>query len=308
VNQLEQQVSHASVVICTRNRADKIGTAVKSVLQLDDPSFDVTVIDQSTTDATEEVLRPLAADDTRLHYVHVDEAGLSRAYNNGVRRTSGDIIAFTDDDCVVDPDWLTHIRAAFAAEPDGDLLYGQVIPYGDDRMSVGLTPRLEIPEPQRLAKGEGFKVFGMGANFAARRRLFDAIGGFDEILGGGGPLRSAQDYDFAYRAYQGGRVILLRPEVTLRHDGRRELGDWPSLLLGYGVGDGAFYAKHVRCRDPFALWLLVRQLGTKTARWTAKKVLGRNPNNWNYIRGVVTGIRESFRFRVDRRTRLYREP
>ena len=71
----------------------------------------------------------------------------------------------------------------------------------------------------------------MGANFAARRRLFDAIGGFDEILGGGGPLRSSQDYDLAYRTYRAGRVILLRPEVTLRHDGRREAEDWPALLL-----------------------------------------------------------------------------
>lgn len=303
----EVPTSHASVVICTRNREEKIGTAVKSVLQLDDPSFDLTVIDQSTSDATEHVVRAVAAEDSRLRYVHVDEAGLSRAYNTGIRRTSGDIIAFTDDDCVVAPDWLTHIRAAFAAEPDGDLLYGIVVPYEAEGMGVGLTPRLEIAEPQRLAKGQGFKVFGMGANFAARRRIFEAIGGFDELLGGGAPLRSAQDYDLAYRAHQGGRVILLRPDVSVRHDGRRELADWPALLVAYGFGDGAFYTKHIRCRDPLALWLLVRQLGVKSARWLAKRLLGRHTIGWNYISGVMQGIRASFRYDVDRTARLYRE-
>ncbi len=62
----------------------------------------------------------------------------------------------------------------------------------------------------------------MGADFAARRRLFDRAGYFDEMLGGGGPLWSSQDYDFAYRTYKAGGVILLRPEVYVRHDGRRE--------------------------------------------------------------------------------------
>ena len=120
----------------------------------------------------------------------------------------------------------------------------------------------------------------MGANFAARRRLFDAIGGFDEILGGGGPLRSSQDYDLAYRTYRAGRVILLRPEVTLRHDGRREAEDWPALLLNYGIGDGAFYTKHVRCRDPYALLLLTRRLGRTGSSHLVKRAQRRHGAGW----------------------------
>ena len=108
----------------------------------------------------------------------------------------------------------------------------------------------------------------MGANFAAQRRLFSSAGSFDEILGGGGALWSSQDYDMAYRTYQSGNVILLRPEVTLRHDGRREAEDWPSLLVAYGSGDGAFYMKHIRCLDPFALWLFTKQFtGRPPAGW-----------------------------------------
>jgi glycosyltransferase involved in cell wall biosynthesis len=299
---------HISAVICTRNREDKIGTAIQSVLANDYPSFDLTVIDQSTSDATRRVVESIAAADPRLHYVHVDEAGLSRAYNNGIGRTDGEILAFTDDDCIVDPDWLSTIAKAFAAEPDGELLYGQVLAAGESADDLQKTPALAIPAAERLSQLDGFKVFGMGANFAARRSLFSSIGGFDTVLGGGGPLRSSQDFDLAYRAYRGGHVILLRPEVTLRHDGRRESEDWPALSIAYGTGDGAFYTKHIRCRDPYALWLLAKQLVGTTAKWVVKTLLGRRPTSMYYVRGILSGIRGSFQFKVDRKTRMYVDP
>ena len=172
---IETDVIHASVVICTRNRPDKIGTAVGSVLALDYPAFDVTVIDQSTTDDTRRALDAYH-DDERLRYLHFDEAGLSRAYNNGIRQTQGEIIAFTDDDCIVPNDWLTCIVSAFQADQDGELLYGRVQPW-ESGEGHDLTPLLDIPVAERLSKqNRNYKVFGMGANFAARRRLFDRIG------------------------------------------------------------------------------------------------------------------------------------
>jgi glycosyltransferase involved in cell wall biosynthesis len=295
-----------AVVICTRNRPDKIGQAVASVLACDHPDFDVTIVDQSTSDATEAVIAPMAEQDGRLRYFHTDEPGLSRAYNTGVRLTTGDVIAFTDDDCIVPKDWLANIAAAFAADPEGDLLYGRVVPLPDDA-EPGLTPYLDITEPQRLSRKDGFKVFGMGANFAARRRLFETIGGFDEVLGGGGPLRSSQDFDLAYRAYRSGRVILLRPEVWLNHDGRREAEDWPALLRNYGIGDGAFYSKHVRCRDAYALWLLSNKLVVGGGRRLAKRALGRVTGRDEYTRGIVQGVRDGLKFDVIRDERLYGE-
>lgn len=302
-----EPVGHVSVVICTRNRPDKIGQAVASVLACDHPDFDLTIIDQSTTDATGEVVAPIAERDPRVHYHHVDQAGLSRAYNTGVRLTDGDVIAFTDDDCLVPRDWLAAITAAFAAEPDADLLYGRVVPLATDPQPE-LTPLLDITKPERLSRRDGFRVFGMGANFAARRRLFETIGGFDEVLGGGGPLRSSQDFDLAYRAYREGRVITLRPEVRLQHDGRREIADWPTLLRNYGVGDGAFYSKHVRCRDPYAAWLLARKIVEGGAKRLVKRVIGRASGHDEYTRGIVQGVREGFGFTVDRDARLYGSP
>ena len=297
--------SHLSVVICTRNRPDKIGTAVASVLANEHPAFDLTIVDQSTDDATGAVLRPLAEDDLRLHYFHVEEAGLSRAYNTGIRLTSGGIIAFTDDDCIVPADWLTRIEDAFDADEQGDLLYGQVDAASTDDGDARLTPVLELKRAERLGRDDGFRIIGMGANFAARRRLFDTIGGFDEVLGGGGPLRSSQDFDLAYRTFRAGSVILLRPEVTIRHDGRRDHEDWPGLLRNYGIGDGAFYSKHVRCGDIYALRLFLKNLWHHTSRYLVKTALGRRPVGRFYIRGMFEGVQNGRQFQIDRGTRNY---
>lgn len=298
---------HVSAVICTRNREDQIERAVSSVLANDYPTFDLTVIDQSTSDATEQVLSDLIGRDSRLRYVHRDEAGLSRAYNAGIEATTGEILAFTDDDCVADADWIQSIVDAFAAEPDAGMLYGEVVAFGETEVDRELTPTLVFDEARRLTKHDGFNVIGMGANFAARRSMFDDIGPFDTVLGGGGPLRSAQDFDLVYRVLVGDHVVLLRPDVSMRHDGRREADEWPALLDAYGTGEGAFYMKHVRCRDPRALWMLTKRFTKQTAKWVVFGVQGKKPTERFMVRGLATGVRRSFEFDVDRSARLYVE-
>jgi GT2 family glycosyltransferase len=162
-----------------------------------------------------------------------------------------------------------------------------------------------IEAPERLSKQDGFRVFGMGANFAARRRLFEDVGPFDEILGGGGPLKSSQDFDMTYRTFRSGGAILLRPEVVMRHDGHRAPEDWPALLHNYGFGDGAFYMKHVRCRDPYAAWLFARRLTRATARWARDTIKRAEASEGSYVKGAFAGARASFKFGVDRDRRLY---
>jgi glycosyltransferase involved in cell wall biosynthesis len=300
---------HVSAVICTRNRADKIRQAVDSVLANEYPAFDLTIIDQSTTDDTRRAVDSLIGVDQRFTYIHSDVAGLSRAYNAAVAATSGSILAFTDDDCIAPANWIKTVNDAFAGDPDADLLYGQVVAYLREADDPELTPALHFERPERIGRSASpFRVFGMGANFAARRRLFERAGPFDEVLGGGGALRSSQDFDLAFRAYRAGSIIALRPEVVIEHDGRREAVDWPSLLFAYGVGDGAFYSKHIRCRDALAMWIFARHLTTQFGKFAAKKVLGRRPDNWQYLKGMLVGVRDGRRFEIDRAARLYRQP
>jgi hypothetical protein len=143
----------------------------------------------------------------------------------------------------------------------------------------------------------------MGADFALRRSLVNRIGYFDEALGGGGPLASSQDFDFQYRTYCAGGVCLLAPEVQVLHYGIRNWTDWPKTLTAYGIGDGAFYMKHVRCLDLFATWLAAR----KSARLVIRQLVSpfRKKSDKAYFRGYFEGIRRSLRYDVNRKTRLY---
>ena len=117
-----------SAVICTRNRPDKIGNAVETVLANTYPNFDLTIIDQSTNDETEAMMRRIGERDGRVRYQRMTTSGLSRAYNLAIASTTGPIIAFTDDDCLVPTDWIEKIGAAFEEQHDGELMYGQVLP------------------------------------------------------------------------------------------------------------------------------------------------------------------------------------
>jgi glycosyltransferase involved in cell wall biosynthesis len=295
-----------SAIMCTRNRPDQIGQAVKSVLANTYPKFDLTVIDQSTDDQTGQVVRALAEQHPNLRYVHSTTPGLSRAYNTGIRESNGTILAFTDDDCVAPSDWISVIVDAFERNPDGELLYGQV-----ERAKAlvgvdGECPELKFTKAEKLGAQHGFRIYGMGANFAARRTIFQRVGGFDEILGGGGPLKSSQDYDFQYRVYRAGATVLLEPRSTVEHYGLRTWAQWPATLRAYGFGDGAFYSKHIRCGDLFALSLLVRQLARFSAREVLSRIgLRRRPSRAEYVTQCLAGIWAGLRYPVDRRRRMY---
>lgn len=294
-----------TVVIPTRGRPDLIGRSVRAVLANDHSDFDLLVIDQSDDDRTGEVVRAIAGMDTRLRYVHTLPPGLSRAYNIGARLTRAPILAFTDDDCVAAPTWVSSVVRAFASEPDAEMLYGTVALPRELADSAGQVPILPIVRAERLSEQNGLRIYGMGANFALRRKLLDRIGGFDEMLGGGGPLRSSQDFDLQFRAYRAGATVLLRPEVTVDHYGLRREDQWPATLRAYCIGNAAFYVKHIRCGDGVAAVRLVRALSRLVARQIRHVIDPRRPSQTENLRAYLDGARESLRYPVDRSRRLY---
>lgn len=303
-----------SVVICTRDRSDLIGQAVGSVASCDYPLFDLHVMDQSTDDLTRLVvigLQETFADRCVIHYHHLAQAGLSRAYNAGFQVSDGPIVACTDDDVVVPADWLTSIARSFDTDPQLGLLYGQVlvppslVPLDPDT----IVPSLVWTSRQRLHRtSHNFKVWGMGANMAIRRSVMDTVDGFDEMMGGGAPLRSSQDFDFALRVYRAGFAVLLDPDVTVDHYGVRTTTQWPSTLVAYGIGDGAFFGKHIRCHDPLATWLFIKKVAQIVGKAGADSVRQRKPVGFTeYGRNIFTGLRLGAQYDVDRPSRLYRE-
>ena len=302
-----------SVVICTRDREETISQALESVANCDYPAFDIHIMDQSTRPATRERVEALAArfrSKVAIIYHHLDKAGLSRASNAGARASDGALIAYTDDDVIVPTDWLTTIARAFAADPQAGLLYGQVLVPEElkPRVKDGvIVPSLTWEKPERLIRGGKFKIWGMGANMAITRVMFEDVGGFDEALGGGGPLRSSQDFDFAYRTFLRGYAILLEPTVMVDHFGTRTADQWPDTMVNYGIGDGAFYSKHIRCGDMRALWLLLKTYGISRARELRHSLRTGKYERGQYSINLVVGVQKAMPFGVDKRFRLFVE-
>jgi glycosyltransferase involved in cell wall biosynthesis len=304
-----------SVLICTRDRPDTVGQAIESVAACEYPSFDIHIMDQSTTEMTKRIVEDLAETwkaQCAIVYHHLDKAGLSRAYNAGMRLSDGVYIACTDDDVIVPSDWLAQIEKALTADPEVGLLYGQVcIPDSllPDVEKGLIVPALTWEKRERLhPKQRNFKVWGMGANMALRRSLLESVGGFDEAMGGGGPLRSSQDFDFAYRTYRFGQGVLLEPLVKVDHYGTRTQEQWPATDRNYGIGDGAFYAKHIRCGDFLALKLFLKAFCRAHLQAVYHSLKQRRlvPVS-GYGKYLMVGVREASKFAIDRTFRLYQE-
>jgi GT2 family glycosyltransferase len=298
-----------SVVICTRDRPTSLRATLESIAAQDYPSFDVTVIDQSRGEKTRRLVEDARPGRPRIGYMHLDTPGLSRAYNAGVRRTESGLIAFTDDDVVAPPHWLSSIALAFTRHPEVSLMYGQVLIPPDQverEGQDGVTPGIPIPEREVLDRRRGFRIFGMGANFAARRELFDQVGGFDEVLGGGGPLQSSQDFDFMYRVFRSGRSTLLEPDVVVYHLGFRSTAEWTATVRSYGIGVGGFCLKHVRMGDLYAARIMCGFLG-RTGAQLIKRLLMLKPagEQWTFLTNMLAGMGRSIRFPIDRRRRIY---
>ena len=232
-----------SLVISTRNRAPQLDQALESYARLEyEGPWDVVIVDNGSTDATPQVL---AAFGRRfrgnLRLLQHGRPGLSGARNVGWRAARGAIVAFTDDDCYPQPDYLMRIRRCFS-EPRYGFVGGRVLLYDplDYPITIQLCDRrLELPPACFIAPGQIH-----GANFAFRRQVLEAIGGFDERLGAGTKYQSAEDTDALARASASGWWGLYDPGPTVSHHHRRRAGkDIQRMRKAHGIGTGAYFMK-----------------------------------------------------------------
>lgn len=287
-----------SVIIATRDRADHVERAVASVLANAYGSFTVTVVDQSSTDTTAQVLGGFDTD-PRFRYVHSDTRGLSAGRNHGCRVTGGGLVAFTDDDCEVREDWLAALAEAFSVDQRIGVVFGNVHAAATDAID-GFIPTYERAQPY-LAKSfrEKHRVEGIGACMAVRRHALVSLSGFDEMLGVGAPFRAAEELDFVLRALAAGYFVYETPSAAVIHHGYRDWSDGARLIEGYLFGIGAAVAKQVKCRR----WAISHVLVQFMYRWTLARQpvkLGDRPFRGARLAGFVRGVAAGFRTPINR--------
>jgi glycosyltransferase involved in cell wall biosynthesis len=259
-----------SVVVCTRDRAESLRRTLLSLHAMTTPpglAWEVVVVDNGSRDDTRAVAEATArTTGLALRYVPEPEPGLSRARNAGVRAARGELIAFTDDDCRVDPGWLAAIDAEFGADAGLAVLGGRVELNDPRDRPVAVRPHRERVEVSSLA---GIATFMIGCNMTCRRRLFDEIGFFDVRLGAGSRIPAAEDWDWLYRARRRGARMLYVPEVLVLHDhGRKSQAEVEASQHAYAIGRWAFFCKHLSVTRPEVLRAAAHEL-----RWLLESLV-----------------------------------
>ncbi|MGZ4799203.1 MAG: glycosyltransferase [Acidimicrobiia bacterium] len=238
-----------SVVIPTRDRASSLDRCLESLAHLDYPRLEIIVVDNApTTDDTKRCVERFAG--SSITYVREDQAGASAARNRGLREAHGSIIAFTDDDVLVDPRWIRALVDRFKRNPEVACVTGLVVP-----------AELETPAQVWFERYGGFNkgyeaqlydagahrrsnwlypfaagTFGSGNNVAFRAELFDRIGGYDCTLGPGTPARAGEDLALFVEVITSGHALAYEPSAVVRHHHRAEYDALRRQLRDYGVG------------------------------------------------------------------------
>jgi len=162
-----------SVILCSYNRREVVGRAIRSVLAQTFAAFELLVIDDGSTDGTAEVVLGFAARDPRIVYERHANRGLAAARNAGLALARGEWVTFLDSDDAYAPDHLAVRMARVAAEPV-DALFGGVRLLGDRKLRY-------VADAERPGHKIHLTHCHIGGTLFVRRAVLAALGGFQEI-------------------------------------------------------------------------------------------------------------------------------
>ena len=237
-----------TVAVCTRDRPDDMKLCLEAISKLDYPNLDILVVDNAPkTEMTKELVETQYP---TVRYVRETRPGLDWARNRAILETKGEIIAYTDDDVVVDSSWVKAIARTFQENPEVMGLAGLVVPYEIEaeaqllfEMNGGFGKGFER-KWYRVNRGEpipwyflGTGNVGTGANMAYRRSVFDQIGGFDPALDVGTVTNGAGDCEMFFRLIKEGHTLVYEPNALIRH---RHRSSYQKLRAQLSYNGGAY--------------------------------------------------------------------
>ena len=234
-----------SIVICTRNRPEFLAKCLHALQNLSHPAQEIIVVDNAPhTDETRQLVSQIPG----IRYVPEPRPGLSVARNTGIRHSTGNIIAFTDDDVIVHPDWIARLRQSFQ-NPKVMAVTGLILPaeleteaqliFEVDLGNFGWGYHTKIFDQAffQATKHVGVPVWriGAGANMAFRRQAFEMVGTYDERLGAGASGCS-EDSELWYRILAEGWLCRYEPTAVVFHHHRGDLKGLRQQMYQYMRG------------------------------------------------------------------------
>ena len=237
-----------SVIIATYNRFEDLKRALHSLEKMDvqrELSWELIIVDNNSNDKTKDIFEEFEKKNTLpLRYFFEGHQGKAFAINTGIRNSKGDILAFTDDDAIVDKYWLTSIEKEFMNDTVVAGVGGRVELFNKKDKPVTIRT---FKERILFSSTQHVYTLIIGCNMSFKKEVFKEVGGIDTNLGPGSKSGAvADDPDFIYRVYKKGFKMIYSPDVVVYHNhGRREEDEIQSINQKYVIGRGAFYCKYV---------------------------------------------------------------
>ncbi|MCS7090196.1 MAG: glycosyltransferase [Verrucomicrobiota bacterium] len=252
-----------SVVVASFNGARTLEACLASLLRIRYPDYEVILVDDGSADATAEI----GARFPSVRVIrHKHNLGLSAARNAGIAAAAGEIVAFTDDDCQADEDWLYYlVQALLESEavgaggpnllpPEDSPVAAAVMASPGGPAAVLLTDRLAEHLP--------------GCNMAFYKWALEAIGGFDPVF-----RKAGDDVDICWRLLQAGYRLVYAPSACVWHHRRSTVRAYLRQQAGYGEAEALLMRKHP---EQFNLWGGSRWRGRIYGTGLAHMGLGRS--------------------------------
>lgn len=305
-----ESLPSVSLVICTRNRTPFLASCLKALSELNYPPSEIIVVDNAPDDDSTEKLVSACPG---IKYIKEQRKGLDYARNSGIKAAGCDIVAFTDDDVDLHPDWIWRMAQHFGDE-QVQAVTGLVLAKELNSVSqchferywsfnrgyrpVGYDSRYF---EQHAPAGVPVWEIGAGANMAFRRKVLDAIGTFDVRLDMGAAGCNG-DSEMWYRLLAEGWTIKYEPLAVAYHTHRRDLPGFKKQIYQYMRGfSAAILTEYFRYRNKGELIHLFRRLPPYFFKRIIKKLAfipdGQSLTLWQESKGYLAGIFYYFRNR-----------
>ncbi|MGH7062702.1 MAG: glycosyltransferase [Stellaceae bacterium] len=222
-----------SVVVCAYNAERTMEQCLASLATLSYPDYEVVVVNDGSRDRTLEIAESFGY----CRIISQPNRGLSVARNVGAEAATGEIVAYTDSDCVADPDWLTYLVAKMEASGLA-ACGGPNFPPPEDSLvpaAVAVSPG----GPTHVLIGDETAEHIAGCNMAFRREALLRLGGFDPVYRAAG-----DDVDICWRFQDAGYAIGFSPAAVVWHFRRNTVAAYCRQQQGYGKAEALVYAKH----------------------------------------------------------------
>ncbi|MBN1262741.1 MAG: glycosyltransferase family 2 protein [Candidatus Pacebacteria bacterium] len=248
-----------SVVIATRNRVRKLRDCLGSILGSSFSNFEIILIDQGVGDRVADLVRVLGQ--SKIHYFHRPGKGKSRALNFGLTRATGEIIVFTDDDCLAAADWLLKISRFLKKNPGVAGVFGQTLPYQPQKHPAQYCPATFIGLKTKFISRPDvvhYQELGQGNNMSFRQKVLAEVGGFKTWLGVGSvSLSGGEESEMIYRILKKGFRLAFEPGIKVFHN--RWLSDRQRRLLEgrYACGLRAFQLYYL-LKGELLMWSMIK--------------------------------------------------